>query len=171
VLGDSPHVLLEDDLLRWSRTDDFRESSEMRGAPMGLARRAHVLAQAKGVAARRRSRRASAATCGTSTGVRSPARTSRASWRASQRSVVTRSPACCGLHEGATTQHSGPGFVSSRDSQAPHGPASSPYTRGLAFACRGRIRVSRAPWRGPVVPKETTSAPWSWATSATAMDS
>jgi len=48
VLGDSPHVLLEDDLLRWSRTDDFRKPSEMRGAPIGLARIANVLSQEKG---------------------------------------------------------------------------------------------------------------------------
>jgi hypothetical protein len=48
VLGDSPHVLLEADLLRWSRTDDFREPSKMRGAPIGLARIAHVLSQEKG---------------------------------------------------------------------------------------------------------------------------
>jgi hypothetical protein len=48
VLGDRPHVLVADDLRRWSRTDDFRAPSEMRGAPMGLARLANVLAQEKG---------------------------------------------------------------------------------------------------------------------------
>jgi len=45
---------LEDDLLRWRRTDDFRKPSERRGAPRGLARLAHVLSQEKGVEAIRR---------------------------------------------------------------------------------------------------------------------
>jgi len=48
VFGDSPHILLEDDLLGWRQTDDFREPSEMCGAPIGLARIANVLAQEKG---------------------------------------------------------------------------------------------------------------------------
>jgi hypothetical protein len=55
VFGDRPHILLEAELWGWRRTDDLRAPSEMGGAPMGLARRAHVLAQEKGFEARRRS--------------------------------------------------------------------------------------------------------------------
>ncbi len=51
---DRPHVLLEDDWLRGRRTDDCRQPSERRRAPMGLARIAHVLSQEKGVEAIRR---------------------------------------------------------------------------------------------------------------------
>jgi hypothetical protein len=43
VFADSPHILLEDDLLGWRWTDDFREPSEMCRAPMGRPRIATVL--------------------------------------------------------------------------------------------------------------------------------
>ena len=48
MFADRPHILLEDDLLGRRRTDDFREPSEMCGAPIGLARIANVPAQEKG---------------------------------------------------------------------------------------------------------------------------
>jgi hypothetical protein len=54
--------------------------------------------------ARVRARLASASAVGTPTGVRVPERRSRARWVASRRSVLTRSPACFGTREGATSQ-------------------------------------------------------------------
>jgi hypothetical protein len=48
IVDDSPHVLLEDELLCWRRTTDCREPSERRGALIGLARIANVLAQENG---------------------------------------------------------------------------------------------------------------------------
>ena len=56
--------------------------------------------------ARVRSRIASSSTVGTYTGVRSPERARRASCIASRRSVLTRTPACWGISDGATTQPS-----------------------------------------------------------------
>src|SRR6202022_1446621 len=51
---------------------------------------------------------ASCAASGTHTAVSSPARCSRARRAASRRSVLTRSPARCGISEGATTTHCWP---------------------------------------------------------------
>jgi hypothetical protein len=68
--------------------------------------RRHLFAWARSPMASSRARRRScmdaSSTCGPSTGVRSPVRMSRASWRVSRRSVLTRSPACFGIREGAT---------------------------------------------------------------------
>jgi hypothetical protein len=48
VFGDGPNVFLEDHLLRWRRTDDLRQPSEVGGAPIGLARLADILPQEQG---------------------------------------------------------------------------------------------------------------------------
>ena len=62
--------------------------------------------------ARTRSRRASWAASGTQTGVRSPLRKLRASFSASRRSVLMRSPAFIGTSVGATTTQLTPSCVS-----------------------------------------------------------
>ena len=90
--------------------------------------------------ARVRSRRASSSTVGPSPGVRSPARSRRARWSASRRAVCTRAPALVGSSAGATPQQRWPCGVSSRSSQAPHGPAAETKTRCGACACRVRTR-------------------------------
>ena len=53
----------------------------------------------------------------------------------------------------------------------PQGPASSTKTRCLLFECSCRMSPSRSHGRVPMVPRETTSAPSSFATEATAIDS
>lgn len=136
--GDRPPILLEDDRVGGRRTDDGREPSERCGAPrawpverMSWRRRkafrrdfAALRSWMLSARARLRSRMASSSTWGTSTRGRSPERISRARGRASRRSVVTRSPAFFGIHEGATTQQSCPLVIRWRSSQSPHGPAS-----------------------------------------------
>ena len=101
-LGDRPPVLLEDARWCWRRTDDCRGPSGRHGAPMGLAlwrrswrrskavRRSFAAVRSRMLSsrARRRARMASSSTWGTSTGVRSPERVSRASWQASRRRAV-----------------------------------------------------------------------------------
>jgi hypothetical protein len=150
----------------------------MRGAPMGLACMAHVLAQEHGLEAILRSFEVTDAILtgatqiakevvldlGDVAGVRSPERISRASGRAARWSVVPWSPAFFGIHAGATTPRSCPGLVRERYSPQPHGAASETKTRGLACEGSGRIRVSWSHWRVPIVPSEPTAAPWSWAT-------
>ncbi len=121
--------------------------------------------------ARRRSRLASASRAGPSTGGRSPERLSRASGRASRRSVVPRSPGFVGSKEGATTQQPSPGCSRERESQEPQGPASETPTRCFRCACSCRRSVSLAHCRVPIGPRERPAAPWSWATEATASDS
>jgi hypothetical protein len=108
--------------------------------------------------ARTRARRASSATAGTYTGGRSPDRSSRASCTASQRSVLTRSPAFWGIWEGATPQPVRVFLVSSRYNPSPHGPAAYPKGNFLPLACSVRLSVSLSPGRVPSVPKHTTSA-------------
>ena len=85
--------------------------------------------------ARRRSRIASSATCGTSPGGSAPERLRRAHGTASRRAGVTRSPACVGIRAGATTPPSSPGCVSSPARHEPQGPAASTQTRGGRCAC------------------------------------
>ena len=177
VFGTGPHVCLADDWLGWGRTDHGREPPEVGRAPSGLARLAQVLPEAKGVEAACGGVElapgivASAAPVpagvvrdlGDIAGVSAPERLRRASWTASRRSVLTRSPACCGSREGATTQQTAPCFVSSRERQDPQAPAAETKTRGLLCECRFRMSRSRSPWRVPLRPRETTSAPSSLA--------
>jgi hypothetical protein len=117
-----------------------------------------------------RSRMASSATVGTSTGGNSPERRRLASGVASRRAVLTRSPACFGTREGATTPPRRCVRLRARSSQDPQGPASSTTPRGVAFEVRGRIRWSMARWRGPRRPKQTTAASRASRAYATAMD-
>jgi hypothetical protein len=98
-------VLLEDHLVRGRGTDHFCQPAQVGRPPGGTALRPNILPQQEGLQpgspalrsrivssrARLRSRIASSSTAGTSTGVRSPERRSRASWVASRRSVLTRS--------------------------------------------------------------------------------
>jgi hypothetical protein len=109
--------------------------------------------------ARVRSRMAASSTVGPSTGVRAPARLSRARGTASRRSVCTRAPAFVGIQAGATTPHCSPVLVKARSSQDPQGPASSTQTSGVAVDGRVRTRGSRSHGRVPMVPSEVPSAP------------
>src|SRR5712692_3009088 len=119
--------------------------------------------------ARTTSRMASSSTPGTYPGVRSPDRSSRASCTASRRSVLTRSPACLGIWEGATTQHLRFFLVRYRYNQYPHGPASYTKCSVLPFDCNFRINLSMSHCRVPIVPSDTPSASRSSATYATAI--
>ena len=79
VFGHSADIFLKDDLLRWGRTDDLREPSEMGGVPGSLAGVADIVSQQEGFEtelgvlqiaevssrARVRSRMASSSTLGT----------------------------------------------------------------------------------------------------------
>ena len=51
VFVDRADVLLEDDVLRRGRTDDFREASEVGWAPSGPARVADIMSEQKGLEA------------------------------------------------------------------------------------------------------------------------
>jgi hypothetical protein len=155
--GDGPNGCLEDAWLGWSRTDPCRAPPAVSRAPSGLARLATSLPEANGCEpilravrsrlassrARRRSRLASAATWGTSTGGRAPERLRRAKWTASRRSVLTCSPAVFGSREGATTPPTSPCCVRSR---------SSPYPPGRLQRRRRGVGSARAAsecaWRG-----------------------
>ncbi len=85
--------------------------------------------------ARLRSRMAASATAGTSTGVRAPERSSRASWTASRQSGFTRSPACWGRR--AARRPSRPGLGSAdRESASLH--------RGPLQSCRPGVGLCPA---------------------------
>ena len=134
------------------------------------SRRSDVAALAPWSSRRARSRMAASSTAGTSTGVRSPARLSRARGVASRRSVVTRSPACFGTREGATTPPLRGVRRRERARQDPPGPASSTQTSGVAVEVRVRMRWSLSPWRVPIRPQQTTAASRASPADATALD-
>jgi hypothetical protein len=101
---------------RWAGPQVARPVARLSGLSRHACRRHWAACRSRMTSsrARRRSRMASSSTVGTSTGVRSPERSSRARCTASRRWVCTRSPALFGRHEGAPTQHPYPGFVRDR---------------------------------------------------------
>ena len=125
VFVDRAHVFLENDVLRRCGTDHFREPSERGRVPGGPAGVAAIVPQQKGCAPQFRRleiadgifpRPAEVADgCilhhGDIHRRESPARASLANCTASRRSVLTRSPACLGISDGATTQQSSSFFV------------------------------------------------------------
>jgi Adenylate and Guanylate cyclase catalytic domain len=86
-----------------------------------------------------------------------------------RRWVFTRSPACWGICEGATTQHLRFFLVKYRYSQYPQGQASYTKCNVLPFACSLRRSLLMSPCRVPIVLRNTTSASRSAATYATAI--
>ena len=120
--------------------------------------------------ARRRARRASSATWGPATAVRSPERARRANGPASRRSVGRRAPGFWGISEGAPQQAS-PVWLRERARQEPQGPAAATQINALACEGLGRSIGAMAPGRGPIAPREVTGAPGSRGPEATAIAS
>ena len=104
------------------RPADQRRSWRSRNAPRRW--RALRSASFRSDRARTRSRIASWSSSGTHTAVNSPPRDSRASLRASRRSVFTRSAGALGMRDGATTSQSKPRPRNWRYNPYPQGPAS-----------------------------------------------
>ena len=118
MFSHGPAIRLEDDRLGGRRTDHFRQPAQMGRPPGGTAPIPDILAQQEGLQSvlgglaipDRILTRTGQVTDRLvldrrhKTGVKAPERISRASWVASRRSVLTRSPTFFGTREGATTQ-------------------------------------------------------------------